>query len=113
MTARQLGIANAGDNDVWVYFGNGDGSAQTPTILNLTGNAPTGIAIADLRGNGKKDIIVSEADSASIEVFLGNGNGTFQPSVRYSLFAAVLSVVVAGSTTTDIPTWRSHSQVRR
>ena len=24
-------VANAGDNDVWIYFGNGDGTAQTPT----------------------------------------------------------------------------------
>ena len=58
-------VANGGDNDLWLYLGNGDGTTSLPRILNLSGLGPVSVATADLRGNGKIDIIVSEADSNS------------------------------------------------
>ena len=36
------------------------------------------VAAADLRGIGRLDIIVAEADSESIGVFLGNDAGRFR-----------------------------------
>lgn len=88
-------VANGGDNDLWVYLGNGDGTASLPNILNLSGLGPVAVATADLRGDGKIDIIVTEPDSNSIEVFLGNGDGTFQPSSLYLLSGVPTYVVVA------------------
>lgn len=88
-------VANGGDNDLWVYPGNGDGTSATPVILNLLGLGPSGVATADLRGTGKMDIIVAEADSSTIEVFLGNGDGTFQSSGLYSVTGTPTYVAVA------------------
>jgi hypothetical protein len=71
-------VANGGDNSLYLYFGNGDGTAQLPIILRLSGRSPVGLATADLNGDGKLDLVVIEADTQSIGILLGNGDGTFQ-----------------------------------
>jgi hypothetical protein len=71
-------VANGGDNNLWLYFGKGDGTFNLPIIRPITlGQSPVWVATADLRGIGKTDLIVVEADSNSVGVFLGNGDGTF------------------------------------
>lgn len=71
-------VANGGDNTLWLYFGKGDGTFDLPIILPVTlGLSPIWVATADLRGIGRTDLVVAEADSNSVGVFLGNGDGTF------------------------------------
>jgi len=41
--------------------------------------------VGDLRGNGINDLVVSNAYDNTVSVLLGNGNGTFQPAVNYSM----------------------------
>ncbi len=74
-------VANGGDNNLWLYFGKGDGTFNLPVILPVTlGLSPVWVATADLRGIGKLDLVVAEADSNSLGIFLGNGDGTFSES---------------------------------
>jgi hypothetical protein len=74
-------VANGGDNNLWVYFGKGDGTFNLPVILPITlGQSPVCVATADLRGIGRMDLIVAEADSNSIGIFLANSDGTFTES---------------------------------
>jgi len=74
-------VANGGDNDLWLYFGNGTGTFSLPIILPVTlGQSPVWVATADLRGIGRMDLVVAEADSNSIGVFLSKGDGTFVES---------------------------------
>jgi len=70
-------VTNGGENTVYIYLGNGDGTAQLPKIINLFGQSPVWITVADLRHNGNLDLIVGEADSGTIGILLGNGDGTF------------------------------------
>ena len=86
-------ISNGGDSTIWIYLGNGDGTAKLPTILHLTGAGPTWITAVDLRGVGKLDLIVSEADSQTVGVLLGNGDGTFQSEAEYVVPAPPLFVL--------------------
>jgi len=88
-------VSNAGSNDVWIYFGNGDGTSQLPTIIRLKGFAPIGLVAVDLRKIGVLDLVIAEADSQTIGVLLGNGDGTFAPEVGYFLPGLPLCLDVA------------------
>src|SRR5208282_4984408 len=78
-------VANGGSNNIWVYLGNGDGTAQLPTIITLTGTVPVGLAAVDMNHDGKLDLVVAEADSSTVGILLGNGDGTFGAEREFSL----------------------------
>jgi VCBS repeat protein/FG-GAP repeat protein len=89
-------VANAADNSLDLYLGNGDGTSQLPVIIPLSGQSPVGIAVADLNGDKKLDLVVAEADSNSVGILFGNGDGTFQPEVELTIAnAQPLGVAVA------------------
>ena len=73
-----LAISNGGDDTIYVYPGNGDGTFGVPGILYTTGQAPVWLAAAQLRTTGHIDLIAVDADRNAVEVFSGNGDGTFQ-----------------------------------
>jgi hypothetical protein len=74
-----------------LYFlaGNGDGTFRTPqnaqTILEFDSIS----SVADLNGDGKLDILLTNQQGfgslASTRLLFGNGDGTFQPLVSYSV----------------------------
>ncbi len=76
-----------GSGNVSVWLGKGDGTFQTPITFSA-GTTPDTVAVADLNGDGKLDLVVGNHGSNNISVFLGNGNGTFQAAVNYSTPAA-------------------------
>jgi hypothetical protein len=78
-------VSNGGDSSIWIYLGKGDGTANLPTIIPLTGLGPVWLTAVDLRGNGMLDLVVAEADSGTVGVLLGNGDGTFQTEVEYTV----------------------------
>lgn len=79
-------VANGDGNDLWIYFGNGDGTFDLPRIVPLTkGVGPDYLVAADLRGDGNVDLVVAEFGSSTIGVLLGNGDGTFQLEQEYAL----------------------------
>jgi len=71
-----------------MFFGNGDGTFQSPVgSINWTNGTVGPIApllAADFNNDGKMDI-AGTTDAFTLEVFLGNGNGRFQPAVSYPL----------------------------
>ena len=74
-----------------VLLGNGDGSFQTAVTYSSGGYAPVSVAVADVNGDGKPDIVVVNACAdinctigrGSLGVLLGNGDGTFQTVVNF------------------------------
>lgn len=50
----------------------------------LTGSRSQAVAATDLNGDGKLDLAVGNLDSATVSVFLGNGDGTFKPRVDFA-----------------------------
>ena len=77
---------NGGRNgSVGVLLGNGDGTFQPPVTYDSGGLQAASIAVADLNGDGKPDLVVANSYySNTVGVLLGNGDGTFRPAVTYS-----------------------------
>jgi hypothetical protein len=53
------------------------------------------MAVGDLNGDGKPDIVTANASADSVSVLLGNGDGTFQAKQDYPTGFGSLSVAVA------------------
>lgn len=77
---------------------NSNGTARSNTYYPVYAN-PTGLLVADLNHDGKKDVVVVSAgsgaasDTNTISVFLGKGDGTLQPAVRYAAHSGAASAV--------------------
>jgi hypothetical protein len=67
---------------VAILLNNGDGTFRAGPTLSLAG-ASNSLVAGDFNGDGKQDIAVAVA--ATVEVFLGNGSGTFQPPKVFHL----------------------------
>jgi hypothetical protein len=50
-----------------------------------TGNGPISVVAADLNGDGKPDLVSCNNGDGTISVLIGNGDGTFQAPVAYSV----------------------------
>lgn len=77
---------------VSVLLGNGDGTLQPAVTYNTGGfsnNGLGGIAVVDVNGDSKPDVLVADGcvqscPNGSVSILLGNGNGTFQAATHYS-----------------------------
>ena len=59
------------------------------------GKTPVWTVVADLTGDGKLDLVVTNYGSNTVSVLMGNGNGTFQSQSTFAVGAAPDSVAVA------------------
>jgi len=89
-----------GGAGVGVLLGNGDGTFQAAVTYGTGGDSgpfrPVSIAIADVNGDHKPDLVVANGHSNSVGVLLGNGDGTFKPAATYGSGAFFpMSVAVA------------------
>src|SRR5579859_3087775 len=78
---------------VSVALGNGDGTFQPATSLA----SPTsyGLAAADLNGDGKLDVVLSNAGGNQISIYRGNGDGTLRHVADYLAGSVTYGVAVA------------------
>jgi hypothetical protein len=83
-----LVVANGNGGEpgtVGVLLGNGNGTFKPVHLYGSGGNQAASIAVADVNGDGKPDVIVTNtSNSNNIGVLLGNGDGTFRRVVTYS-----------------------------
>ena len=84
------------DNTFSVFIGRGDGTFRPP-VTYAAGNNPLGIGVGDFNRDGKADVVITNNGEgySTVSVFLGNGNGTFQPGVTYATGGAPSAVAVA------------------
>ena len=84
---KDMAAVDSANNSVTIFLNNGDGTFKE-TANYSTGASGAGIAIADLNGDGKQDIVVGLnsncGNNVGFGVLLGNGDGTFKPVVIYA-----------------------------
>ena len=86
-----------------VILGNGDGTFQPAVSYPIGGNSPAGLTVGDFDGDGKLDVaVVSQPNCCldgsigSVNILLGNGDGSFRMSVAYPTGDPDSTAVVAG-----------------
>jgi hypothetical protein len=85
------------NNAAAVLLGNGNGTFQAATTYSVGGFISYGLAVADVSGDGKPDLLTANS-SGRAGVLLGNssGTGTFQAATTYATASGVtLGIAVA------------------
>jgi hypothetical protein len=71
-------------DNISVLIGKGNGTFQ-PSVNYATSNSPDFVAVADLNGDHKDDVLATSAFASQISVLRGNGDGTLQAHVEYEV----------------------------
>jgi len=101
-------VAGQTPGNVTVYVG-GARDAVISTANYPTGLTPVSLAAADLRGNGRLDLIVADLESSApgdhgdVAVLLSNGDGSFRKATTYAAGNEPISVAVGDVDGDGIP----------
>ncbi|CAF0753650.1 unnamed protein product [Adineta steineri] len=93
---RDIVAANYGSGNVSVFLNIGNGTFA-PQVTYSAGNGSQlwSVALADVDGDGKLDIIVPNYTANNIGVFLNSGTGTFAAQVTYPSGVNPISVAAS------------------
>lgn len=94
-TAIDIVTANLNSNSVTILPGYGDGSFGVP-IHFQAGLAPVAVAIADLSGDSKPDLVVASGADATVSVLLNEGDYEFAEAQAYGTGGSGLSAIALG-----------------
>ncbi len=75
-----LVVSNESDNTINIFIGTGTGTfVMASPATYATGSSPIDVPVQDMNGDSIVDVVVANEVDNSISIYLGNGNGTFQP----------------------------------
>jgi hypothetical protein len=91
-----LAVANSTSDTVSILAGDGAGAFAFVSSLSLTAAAsPSALAIGDLDHDDEPDLLVIGEGSSRLNVYLGNGDGTFDPAPGLPAVIGTYSSAVA------------------
>jgi hypothetical protein len=72
------------NDKIKVFLGQGNGEFRHGAQYAY-GDTPTSVALSDLNGDGRTDLVVTNGGpmSNAVSIWIGNGDGTFQPPTDY------------------------------
>jgi VCBS repeat protein/FG-GAP repeat protein len=83
-----------GKGSAAVFYGNGDGTFSAPRTF-ATGGYPQTVVVADVNGDGLKDVVSANFFDGSASVLLNNGTGTFGGQMTFAAGHFSCAVAVA------------------
>jgi hypothetical protein len=86
-----------GAGNVYLMQNLGNGKFGAPSIVFPHANLATAMSSVDLNKDGKQDLLICDSLNPSgthLYILLGNGNGTFQAPVGYSLPSSIYSAAI-------------------
>lgn len=88
-----LAVTNAGGsgsngNTVAVLLGTGSGNFGTAQFIPVAAG-PIGVAVGDFNHDNRQDVVVTNSGTDQVTVLLGNGDGSFQKPVPFSVSSGV------------------------
>ena len=74
-----LAVPLYGSNEIAILLGKGDGTFAVPVMASVPGSIVdiTQVVVGDFNGDGIPDLAVIDSDSSTLDILLGNGDGTF------------------------------------
>ena len=88
-------VSNSNTNNIGILFNIGNGTFNNQTTYSIApNNWPTSVAVGDVNGDSIPDIVATIITSASVDVFLGIGNGIFTAPINYIIYAQVGSLLM-------------------
>ena len=93
-----LAIPMYGSNQISILLGNGDGTFATAIVASVPGSivSITQILSADFNGDGIADLAVIDSIGATVDILLGNGDGTFTNEAANPPVTGVPIFIAAG-----------------
>jgi len=106
LVAQAFGIPGSQSGTVGVLLGNGDGTFKPAQVYPSGGVFARSVTVADVNGDGRPDLVVTNLggnppDYFSLNVLVGNGDGTFGPALSFDSGNAGTFGAVAGDLNND------------
>jgi hypothetical protein len=98
---QDLAVINANANTLSILLANPNGLFGTtflPATTIALGNGATDVAVGNLNHDGKLDLVVTNTNDNDVEVFLGNGTGTFGPGATFAAGQAPSQIAIGDFT---------------
>jgi hypothetical protein len=100
-----IAVIDANTDAILILHGNGDGTFADPLTTDTHGVKPVGLAAADFDGDGHLDLATANgADptfAAGTSVFLGHGDGTFDPPRSFPVTHGATAAIAAADFNSD------------
>lgn len=89
-------VVNSGTANISVFLNMGASIFAPPSVIATPGiTGANAIAIGDISGDGKLDLVIASSGSASVLPLLGNGSGGFAPGTVRAVAGNVADIALA------------------
>jgi hypothetical protein len=93
-----LAVPLYGPNEIAILLGKGDGTFAAPVMASSPGTNPINAqsVVGDFNGDGIPDLAVIDSADSSLDILLGNGDGTFTTVAMQPTLSGTPSYIATG-----------------